>query len=48
MPLSIQVAEDKLNVRPSTSQFLIPLGATINMNDTALYQGVATIFLAQV
>jgi Na+/H+-dicarboxylate symporter len=48
MPLSIQVAEEKLNVRPSTAQFLIPLGATINMNGTALYQGVATIFLAQV
>lgn len=48
MPLSIQVAEEKLGVRPSTSQFLIPLGATINMNGTALYQGVATVFLAQV
>jgi Na+/H+-dicarboxylate symporter len=48
MPLSIQVAEEKLQVRPSTAQFLIPLGATINMNGTALYQGVATIFLAQV
>jgi Na+/H+-dicarboxylate symporter len=48
MPLSIQVAEEKLNVRPSTSQFLIPLGATINMNGTALYQAVATVFLAQV
>lgn len=48
MPLSIQVAEEKLNVRPSTAQFLIPLGATINMNGTALYQGVATVFLAQV
>ncbi len=48
MPLSIKTAEDKLNVRPSTAQFLIPLGATINMNGTALYQGAATIFLAQV
>ncbi|PKM78926.1 MAG: dicarboxylate/amino acid:cation symporter, partial [Firmicutes bacterium HGW-Firmicutes-13] len=48
MPLSIQVAEDKLKVKPSTSQFLIPLGATINMDGTALYQGVAAVFLAQV
>ncbi|MDO9534345.1 MAG: dicarboxylate/amino acid:cation symporter [Bacillota bacterium] len=51
MPLSIQVAEDKLKVNPSTAQFLIPLGATVNMNGTALYplyQGVATVFLAQV
>ena len=48
MPLSIKTAEEKLKVRPSVSQFIIPLGATINMNGTALYQGVATIFLAQV
>ena len=48
MPLSIKTAEEKLGVRPSVSQFIIPLGATINMNGTALYQGVAAIFLAQV
>ena len=48
MPLSIKTAEDKLNVRPSIAEFVIPIGATINMNGTALYQGVATIFLAQV
>ena len=48
MPLSLQTAEDDLGVAPSTSRFLIPLGATINMNGTALYQGVATVFLAQI
>jgi Na+/H+-dicarboxylate symporter len=48
MPLSIRTAEEKLGVRPSVSQFIIPLGATINMNGTALYQGVAAIFIAQV
>lgn len=48
MPLSIKTAEEKLGVRPSISQFVVPLGATINMNGTALYQGVATIFLAEV
>ena len=48
MPLSIRTAEDKLGVRPSISQFVVPLGATINMNGTALYQAVATVFLAQV
>ncbi len=48
MPLSIKTAEEKLGIRPSVAQFVIPLGATINMNGTALYQGVATIFLAQV
>jgi Na+/H+-dicarboxylate symporter len=47
MPLSMKTAEEKLGVRPSVSQFIIPLGATINMDGTALYQGVATIFLAQ-
>ncbi len=48
MPLSIQTAEDELHVPPSVARFVIPLGATINMNGTALYQGVATVFLAQV
>lgn len=48
MPLSIRTAEEKFGVRPSISQFVIPLGATINMNGTALYQGAATVFLAQV
>ena len=48
MPLSIKTAEEKLGVRPSVAQFVIPLGATINMDGTALYQGIATIFLAQV
>jgi Na+/H+-dicarboxylate symporter len=48
MPLSIRTAEEKLGVRPSISQFVVPLGATINMNGTALYQSVATVFLAQV
>ncbi|MEX2450362.1 MAG: dicarboxylate/amino acid:cation symporter [Rhodospirillales bacterium] len=48
MPLSIKTSEEKLRVRPSISQFVIPLGATVNMNGTALYQGVAAIFLAQV
>jgi Na+/H+-dicarboxylate symporter len=47
MPLSIRTAEEKLGVRSSIAQFVIPLGATINMNGTALYQGAATVFLAQ-
>ena len=48
MPVSIKVAEEKLGIRPAVGQFIIPPGATINMNGTALYQGVATVFLAQV
>lgn len=48
MPLSIKTATEKLGVRSSTALFVIPLGATINMNGTALYQAVAAVFLAQV
>ena len=48
MPYTIKVAEEKLGVRPSIAQFVIPLASTTNMNGTALYQGVAAMFLAQV
>ncbi|MCB0364464.1 MAG: dicarboxylate/amino acid:cation symporter [Bdellovibrionaceae bacterium] len=48
MPLTIETAQKKLGIRPSIAQFLIPLGTTINMDGTALYQGVATVFLAQI
>lgn len=48
MPLSLKTAIERLGVRPATAQFVIPLGATINMNGTALYQAVAAVFLAQV
>ena len=48
MPLSIKTAEDGLAVEESVARFVIPLGATINMTGTALYQGVAAVFLAQV
>ena len=48
MPVSLTAAEQKLGVRSSTARFVIPLGTTINMGGTALYQGVATLFLAQV
>lgn len=47
MPITVRAAEERLNIRPSISQFVIPLGATINMGGTALYQGLATIFMAQ-
>lgn len=48
MPLSMKTAIDKFRVRNHVAQFVIPLGATINMNGTALYQSVAAVFLAQV
>ncbi|HUT05544.1 MAG TPA: dicarboxylate/amino acid:cation symporter, partial [Nitrosopumilaceae archaeon] len=47
MPVSIKTAEEKLKVKPEVSQFVIPLGATINMDGTALYQIIAVFFLAQ-
>lgn len=47
MPLSLKTAEDKLNIKPSISNFIIPIGATINMDGTALYQCVTTLFIAQ-
>lgn len=47
MPVSIKKAEDQLGVTPGVSRLIIPVGATINMDGTALYQAVATIFLAQ-
>jgi Na+/H+-dicarboxylate symporter len=47
MGLSISTSEDKLNVPTSISKFIIPLGATINMDGTALYQVCAAIFLTQ-
>ncbi|MFB5630036.1 MAG: dicarboxylate/amino acid:cation symporter [Nitrosopumilaceae archaeon] len=47
MPISIKTAEEEMKVKPEVSQFIIPLGATINMDGTALYQIVAVFFLAQ-
>jgi Na+/H+-dicarboxylate symporter len=48
MPLTMQTAEARLGVHQSITRFVIPLGTTINMAGTALYQMVATLFLAQV
>ncbi len=48
MPLSMETAQEKLGVSETISKFVVPLGATINMDGTALYQGAATVFLAQV
>lgn len=48
MPLSVKVAEEELHVRKAITQFVVPLGATVNMAGTALYQVTAAIFLTQV
>lgn len=48
MPLSLQTAQEELKVDSSTAKFVIPLGATVNMDGTALYQVIAAVFLAQI
>ncbi len=48
MPLSLKVAKEKLKVRKNVSDIIIPLGTTINMDGTALYQCVSFIFVTQV
>lgn len=48
MPLSMKVAQEKLDVSASTARFIVPLGATINMDGTAIYQVIAALFLCQV
>ncbi len=47
LPISMKTAQENLGVSKSISSFVQPLGATINMDGTAIMQGVATIFIAQ-
>lgn len=47
MPLSMKVAEEKLHIPEPISKFVIPLGATVNMDGTAIYQVIAAVFLTQ-
>ncbi|HLS30239.1 MAG TPA: dicarboxylate/amino acid:cation symporter [Flavobacteriaceae bacterium] len=47
MPISMKTAEEELDVDPSVSNFLIPIGATINMDGTAIYQCISSLFIAQ-
>ena len=46
LPISMRTAEDDLGVNNSVSSFVLPLGATMNMDGTALFEAVAAIFLA--
>jgi len=48
LPLTIETAEEEIGISREVSSFVLPLGATINMDGTALYQAVATMFIAQV
>jgi Na+/H+-dicarboxylate symporter len=48
IPITMRAVEKRLGVRSTVAGFTIPLGATINMDGTAIMQGVATVFIAQV
>jgi len=47
IPVTLKTVEQRLGVGKSVASFTVPLGATINMDGTAIMQGVATIFIAQ-
>jgi proton glutamate symport protein len=47
LPVTMRCARDRVGVSDEVTSFVVPLGATINMDGTALYQGVAAVFIAQ-
>jgi Na+/H+-dicarboxylate symporter len=47
LPVNLRCVQENLGVSRHVSSFVLPLGATINMDGTAIYQGVATVFIAQ-
>ena len=47
LPFTLETVEHKLGVKNRVASFAVPLGATINMDGTAIMQGVATVFIAQ-
>ncbi len=47
LPVTMERCEEKLGVHEEITSFVLPLGATINMDGTGLYQGVAAVFIAQ-
>jgi len=48
LPAALEVARDRLGISPSTAGFVLPLGTTMNMSGTALYEGCVVLFVAQV
>lgn len=48
LPVALGCLEDKNNIDPRIARFVMPIGATINMDGTALYEAVAAIFISQV
>jgi len=47
LPVTLECVEENLKVDPKVSSFVLPIGATVNMDGTSLYQSVAVVFLAQ-
>lgn len=47
LPATIKAAREEMGVSQSISSFVLPLGATVNMDGTALYQGICAVFVAQ-
>jgi Na+/H+-dicarboxylate symporter len=47
IPVTLKTVQDNLGVNKNVASFVIPVGATINMDGTAIMQGMATIFIAQ-
>ena len=47
MPITLNVAKNRVGAHNSIASFTIPLGATVNMDGTAIMQGIATVFIAQ-
>jgi len=47
LPLTMECAEENAGIRQSSASFVLPLGATVNMDGTALYEAVAAMFIAQ-
>lgn len=48
LPVTMEICRKKLHLKDEVTSFVLPLGATINMDGTSLYQAIATIFIAQV
>ncbi|HJL40728.1 MAG TPA: dicarboxylate/amino acid:cation symporter [Myxococcales bacterium LLY-WYZ-16_1] len=48
LPVTKECVEDEIGVSNEVSSFVLPLGATVNMDGTALYQGVAALFVSQI
>jgi Na+/H+-dicarboxylate symporter len=46
LPVTLRCVENKLHVKPEIAGFVVPLGATINMDGTALYEAAAALFIA--